>query len=79
MKNSQFESVMLHVSIIQIEWYIAVYYCSCFMRHITAHVFCKIFRNTHRTHIEYEWSLYYLDVFFKMQISLILKIQSISV
>ena len=41
--KSQIESVMLHISIIQIEWYIDVYYCSCFRRYITVHVFRKIY------------------------------------
>ena len=35
------ESVMLYITIIQIEYYIDIYFSSCFRRYFTVHVFCK--------------------------------------
>ena len=33
---------MLHITIIQVEYDVDVYYSSCFRRYFTVHVFCKI-------------------------------------
>ena len=71
------KKVDLNVSIIQIEKHINVYYCSSYRRYITVHMFGKSSRNTHQTHTERDWSVIVCPLF-DMQISLILKIQSIS-
>ena len=77
-EKNRFESLMLQISIIQIEnfWYSISKFiiCSCIRHCMTSMTFVKSLRNTHWTHTEYDCSVY-----FDMQISWTLKIQLINV
>ena len=64
-EKNWFESLMLEISTIQIEnfWYGILKYfiiCSCFKHCMTSTCFVKSLRNTHWTHTEYDWSVYWL-------------------
>ena len=54
------ESVMLHISIIQMEKHIDVYYSSCLCAILLSMRFVKSVGNTHRTHTDYDWIVLWL-------------------